>query len=102
MTGADIFLFSWNVFELRDECFENVNGSDGRPVLYNAMVALACYSQLVMTSFVRINASWITYNAYRNPEQFGWTVSDQHVENLLETQLEVYSGTKCKEKFSKV
>ena len=83
-------------------CLGAVYGSDEHPVPFTMREAVGCYRRLVMSSFERINASWITYNANCNPEDFGWTVSDEHVKNLQETYMEVYSATKCTEKFPKM
>ena len=83
-------------------CLGAVYGSDEYPVPFTMREAVGCYRRLVMSSFERINASWITYNANCNPEDFGWTVSDEHVKNLQETYMEVYSATKCTEKFPKM
>ena len=60
---------------------------------------IACYKELVLASFEQINASWITYNTLCNPHQFGWYPAREQVENLQETHLEVYSGSKCTERF---
>ena len=79
-----------------DRCLMPVNESDYE---WNP---IECYRQLVLTSFEQINASWITYNAHCNPLQFGYKSSNQYVENLLETYMEVYSGTKREEKFPKM
>ena len=52
-----------------------------------------------MANFEQINASWIFYNALCDPDRWGWKASEQQVENLQETYLEVYSASKCPDKF---
>ena len=61
--------------------------------------AVRCYIQLVMETFEKINASWISHNALCDPEKWGWKVGEEQVKNLQETHLNVYSAKKCSEKF---
>ena len=70
-----------------------------KPKPFSKLQAVACYRQLVMENFKKINASWITHNALCDPEKWGWKAGEEQVKNLQETHLEVYSANKCSEKF---
>ena len=98
------FCFSWlDVgFCQKDLCSGAVYGSNDSSDPFTFEEAIGCYRRLVMTSFDRINASWITFNTQCYPEHFGYPVSDEQVKNMQEMNMEVYSGTKCDEKFPNV
>ena len=85
----------------KDPCIPwAVYGDDDHPAFDLSMsAAVKCYKRVVMSRFEQINAYWITYNANCDPEKLDWKVSDESVKNLKETHLEVYSGSKCTEKF---
>ena len=70
-----------------------------KPKPFSNLHAVACYRQLVMETFEKIKASWITHNALCDPEKWGWKAGEEQVKNLQETHLEVYSANKCPEIF---